>query len=198
MQYPNKTLPEAVALFAQSLSAELPFVSLFGGLARTHRMSVEGGGAQTFPVSVDAYAIGKPCKTRGEEHWLLPESNQSAVAFFESAGAGTSQLASGARSVLRVPLRLVVWFNSTAFVEGAHFDAMRETSRVLHASRDVAAVLPIQDPATLFSAYSLDEATTQFLMPPYTAFGFTFTLSLVSMGGRRTCATPVGRIKEPC
>jgi hypothetical protein len=175
---------------------DLPFISRWGGLAKTLKTTSTSGAEVRQPLTED----NKP---------LTPDSKEKGVLYFEHGRLDVVDTV-GTNAHLSSLLRLVFWGNlgNAGGAYNGAFSPAFSTSRALgpalaqaaimkripmstHLARPAFAVLHTfgrillpQD--GLFDKYTFDEKATQYLMAPYTAFGieiktsFKIPLSCVS------------------
>jgi hypothetical protein len=184
-------MQELVAETLKEYFVDMPFVNRVAGLAQVLRYIDTEGNPKRMPIDQNGNA-------------LVPDSSDKGLIYFEHVSlraTGTTGEATNFESILK----LVFWgkLNPLAGAYDGAFDKafltasvtptyaqLKLMSRVpmtLHKSDNLARLMHsidkvhmVQD--DLFSKYTYKEEQTQYLLAPYTAFGFdiksTFTVSL--------------------
>lgn len=172
--------------------AGLPFVDVLAGMVQTVTQSDpnqdENAPAvitKRFPVSYDVEGAGN-CV--GTEVILIPDSYKKSIIYFEDFGITITGRVHGMVSYSS-NLRLICWLNRANLV-GNHYQEIsgrcmasivdrlltRNPENIGMFTRLTVNVarIPPQD-AALFGKYTYDEATRQYLRPPFEFFGIDFT-----------------------
>ena len=162
--------------------AELPFVSLFGGLAHTLRTTSTSGAPQRMPISKEATILQD--RSLGPEQYvsLVPDGAERGVAYFEHRSLKVQGVASGRANMTSV-LRYVFWGNLGFGDSAAALAQLAVIKRIPDAKYNAGALVGIFHQVTgifmpqdgLFDKYTYNEAELQYLMSPYTAFGIEIT-----------------------
>jgi hypothetical protein len=168
--------------------AGLPFVDVLAGMAQTVTQSDPNQDdnapaviTKRFPVSYDVVGAGN-CV--GTEVVLIPDSFKKSIIYFEDFGITVTGRVHG-MVAYSSNLRLICWINRANLV-GDHYqeisgrcmasivDALltRNPENVGMFTRLIVNIarIPPQD-AALFGKYTYDEATRQYLRPPFEFFG---------------------------
>lgn len=170
----------AVSRLQQKLKDSLPFIDLVGGVARAQTIN-DNGIVKTFPATPDP---DKP----NNYLWLSPDSNRSAIAYFETLKNQKAQPISGNRWSYEALIRCVVWLNTEKLSTGNNAAAMASVVSVLSGRyEDLPPVVSIRvlpeaevvRSPDIFGKYSYNEPELQYLMLPYDYFAFDFMLSFI-------------------
>lgn len=139
---------------------------------------------ERFPMSTDIdYA---ECKLKRKERDLIPNSNLKGISYFEDGGISPlAKTRNGMEYESR--LRFVCWMNRKLLTGNDYSHIVTQTMGYIIATlterpfnagpftRCLVTVkgIPITN-KSIFSAYTYDEAVTQYLMPPYEYFAIDF------------------------
>lgn len=177
---------DKVASELQKIVAQLPFISLAGGISRQTKI-LDGELTKIMP----AYMYDD-----GNYKLLTPSSGESGIAYFENNGNELLDQVSGGRGQMyKASLRIVVWLNLTR-ISPADVGAMQAQtiSAITGTVPDdgmvtnikVLAKAEVPRSAEIFSKYTYREEETQFLMYPYDYFAWDLEVRYILIGGCQT------------
>ncbi|RIV23601.1 hypothetical protein DYU11_11510 [Fibrisoma montanum] len=179
---------------AESLRA-LPFISRLAGLVKvleTDRFSKDKNGADRrvhrFPISLESEP--STCTTSGRQYPdLVPDQSERLIVYFEDGNARSVD----GRAKWQSTLRLVAWGNSALFEAGDSPKAaipamiMNAIGNTLRTAKESGrgpiqnlsvTITGVPDSNTnLFARYTYEQTRSQFLFPPYFAFGIDLTVT---------------------
>lgn len=201
-----------IALVIANKIKDLPFIDVLAGMVKsvtTEQPSDASTKRVVFPV---AYEIVKPeateCTSKSRD--LVPNSKKKSIIYFEDFGANPTSGGRPGKPMFQSTIRLVAWFNRNRLVgdQYANISTFCQSAIIglLTGKNPIntgnfqrltfsANRLPPQD-AGIFSRYTYDEATRQYLMPPYECFAIDFTcrfavrdtcLSMLNFEGGKVC-----------
>lgn len=192
-----------VQLVAEQLAlslAQSAIVSKISGLIREHR-TVDGNRPVTLPVGV--------LLKHGDntEAYMVPDERESAVAYFEQVGRVTEVLKQGRATLYAAELRLVVWLNLrkiqppntgqiAAYFMSQLTDAALPDSHPVTNSR-VVSIVPEAPDGAIWKRWTLDEAQTQFLMPPFDYCSFLIGVRF-AVSASANCLTAATIVQPTC
>jgi hypothetical protein len=168
----------------------VPFVDLYGGLVQRVEYKdtdVNGNPAtKRMPVATDFYPA-EACT--GKELSFVPDSNKRGIAYFEDGGAVFIERTSGLLH-FRASLTLVVWTNKANWAGDSYAEVsarciasiigrIQNTNPINYelfkrVQVSPGKVLPMD--SSIFSRYTYDESTTQYLRPPFEFFAIALTV----------------------
>lgn len=154
-----------LAHVANQIKADAPYLSKVGGYAWPQSIRVQ-----------DRVKILPACASDTGPEWMVPETKESAVVFFE-ANEATSEYQSVNTSIFKCPARLIVWLNTQRLAgspDQIRADILRsiqsEIANTHPFNRIRCRVTSYNSGPGIFSRYTFDEAETQHLMPPFAYF----------------------------
>lgn len=172
--------------------SHFPFIDVLAGLVQTVEDFQPVDNAQSirnrFPMSYDI-TLDANCYT-GKERALIPDSSKKSIIYFEDFGSSIGRAGRNGDVEFTSNLRLVAWMNRARLVGDNYADVSGYAIPAIIGRLDLkfenigifkrlsikASRLPQAD-AGLFSRYTYDETTRQYLMPPFEVFGIDFTCS---------------------
>lgn len=177
--------------------AELPWVSRTGGLTRAVRVN-DNGATRILPA---AKVVGSDGDAPG---WMIPDSNESALVYFEEISNAIASTSSLSRIDCISTVRLVLWAN----LQRIDADVSTAMAKIISAITERPANLTIcktilisisgfepQNQAVIFGRYTFDERENQQFLYP---FDFASILLRVQYSAVAGCADAVAQTDAPC
>ena len=177
--------------------AALPWVSRTGGITRAVRIN-DNGVTRTLPA---AKVVGSGTDAPG---WMIPDSNDSAIVYFEEVSTATASTSSLARIDCITSVRLVLWANlqridadvSTAMAKIIATITERPANLTICKSIQVSiAGFEPQVQSIVFGRYTFDDRENQQFLYP---FDFASILLRIQYSVVPSCADAVNQTDPPC
>lgn len=180
----DKQIVTAIAL---NIKNNMPLWSNVSGVTRVAEYENSKGRVSRFPV---APVIQNGCE-RDLEKDMSPNDRQTGVLFFELLGFNSRPL-EGLIEQNTMQVRLIAWYSAKCVENHTPYYVKAETLR--HIPKSIAKnqlpnhlnsvaidfVGEVVDNASIFSRYTLNQAKTQYLTPPFYYFAFDFNIRYVS------------------
>ena len=189
-------IEEIINGIAEEIAA-LPWVSRTGSLARAVRVN-DGGATRVLPA---AKIVGSGTDAPG---WMIPESNESAIVYFEEISNAVASTSSLARIDCAATVRLVLWANLQRIDHDINTAMAKVVSTITARPADgsICKVIRIdiqgfepQVAPLVFGRYTFDERENQQFLYP---FDFASILLRVQYSAVPSCADAVALTDAPC
>lgn len=189
-------IEEIINAIAAEIAA-LPWVTRTGGLARAVRVN-DNGATRVLPA---AKVVGSGTDAPG---WMIPESNEGAIVYFEEISNAVASTSSLARIDCISTVRLVLWANLQRIDADVNTAMAKVVSTITERPADgtICKVIRIgiqgfepQIQSLVFGRYAFDERESQQFLYP---FDFASILLRIQYAAVPSCGDPVTQTDPPC